>query len=174
MQAAATSVAAEIHARTIVGDVAEPGFCNSAVAAVIDECGRVDILINAAGVIVRAPAYETTDQQWRRIFAVNVEGMFYMCRAAILVMRTRNAGAIVNFGSILGGGGQRWSRSLRGHQGCRSPVGWMEEALWSTGVSHAVGGAGDDVNAVPMLSPARLEHRIHLRCVSQAQSSTIG
>jgi hypothetical protein len=73
----------------------------------------------------------------------------------------------------LGGRGQRWSRSLRGHQGCRSPVGWMEEALWSTGVSHAVGGAGDDVNAVPMLSPSRLEHRIHLRCVSQAQSSTI-
>src|ERR1700704_5426563 len=42
----------------------------------------------------------------------------------------------------LGGRGQRWSRSLRGHQGCCSPVGWMEEALWSTGVSHAVGGAG--------------------------------
>jgi NAD(P)-dependent dehydrogenase (short-subunit alcohol dehydrogenase family) len=105
LQAAAISVAAEIHARTIVGDVAEPGFCNSAVAAVIDECGRVDIFINAAGVIVRAPAYETTDQQWRRIFAVNVEGMFYMCRAAILVLRTRNAGAIVNFGSIWGEGG---------------------------------------------------------------------
>jgi len=119
--------------------VAEPGFCNSAVAAVIDECGRVDILINAAGVIVRVPAYETTDQQWRRIFAVNVEGMFYMCRAAILVMRTRNAGAIVNFGSIWGEGGQRWSRSLRGHQGCRSPVGWMEEALWSTGVPGTIG-----------------------------------
>jgi len=51
---------------------------------------------------VSDPAFCTGDDDWRRMFEVNVNGVFYMCRAALGPMRERGQGAIVNFGSIWG------------------------------------------------------------------------
>jgi NAD(P)-dependent dehydrogenase (short-subunit alcohol dehydrogenase family) len=62
----------------------------------------VDVLVNAAGIIVRASGENTTDEAWNRIMAVNVSGTFFMCRATIKVMKARHSGAIINFGSIWG------------------------------------------------------------------------
>jgi NAD(P)-dependent dehydrogenase (short-subunit alcohol dehydrogenase family) len=58
--------------------------------------------VNAAGVIVRATGLKTTDADWRRLMAVNVDGVFFMCRAALRPMTAQRSGAIVNFGSIWG------------------------------------------------------------------------
>lgn len=100
--ALAISVAAEIGGTSIVGDIADSSFCDAAVATAVGHHGSLDVLVNAAGVIVRASGEDTTDEQWARIMGVNVSGTFFMCRAALRVMKTQRRGAIVNFGSIWG------------------------------------------------------------------------
>src|SRR4249920_1528573 len=98
----AAAVAAEISGAPVVGDVAESSFCDRVVSGTMGALGRVDVLVNAAGVIVRASGADTTDEQWAKIMGVNVSGTFYMCRAALRVMKPAGRGAIVNFGSIWG------------------------------------------------------------------------
>ena len=95
------AVAAEIDGRLMVGDVGDSTFCESVVSQVMADGGRLDCLVNAAGIIVRTTGEETSDHAWHRIMRVNVDGTFFMCRAAIKAMRP-NGGSIVNFGSIWG------------------------------------------------------------------------
>ena len=64
--------------------------------------GRIDIVVNAAGVIKRTDVIHTSDEAWRHIFGVNVDGIFFMCRAVLPHMVERRSGVIVNFGSIWG------------------------------------------------------------------------
>jgi len=102
----AKKVAAEIGAQDpLIGDVSDSNFCNQAVAAALTRHGRLDILVNCAGIIYRADAEGTSDENWRRVMAVNVDGVFYMSRAAVGPMKKRGSGVIVNFGSIWGGVG---------------------------------------------------------------------
>ena len=86
----------------MIGDVADSAFCNEVMAEATRRHGGVDVLVNAAGVIVRAKGEDTTDAQWHHIMGVNVSGTFFMCRSAIAAMKIRGEGAIVNFGSIWG------------------------------------------------------------------------
>jgi NAD(P)-dependent dehydrogenase (short-subunit alcohol dehydrogenase family) len=72
------------------------------VADMVARHGGLDIVVNAAGVIVRASGVDTNDDQWAKIMGVNVSGTFFMCRAALREMTGRRRGAIVNFGSIWG------------------------------------------------------------------------
>jgi meso-butanediol dehydrogenase/(S,S)-butanediol dehydrogenase/diacetyl reductase len=99
----ARQVASEIGAsEPLIGDVADSGFCAKAVATALDRYGRLDVLVNCAGIIHRAGAEGTSDDEWRRVMAVNVDAVFYMSRAAVGPMKKRGGGAIVNFGSIWG------------------------------------------------------------------------
>jgi NAD(P)-dependent dehydrogenase (short-subunit alcohol dehydrogenase family) len=99
----AVQVASDIGADPpLIGDVSNSEFCTQAVATTVGRYGRLDILVNAAGIIVRADGPGTTDEQWQRVMNVNVNGVFYMSRAAVEIMRDQGAGVIVNFGSIWG------------------------------------------------------------------------
>jgi NAD(P)-dependent dehydrogenase (short-subunit alcohol dehydrogenase family) len=85
-EAGATLLGADIASNpqvTLIGDVADAAFCDAAVAKAVALHGRIDILVNAAGVIVRADAPATDDDAWYRQMRVNVDGSFFMCRAAI-------------------------------------------------------------------------------------------
>jgi NAD(P)-dependent dehydrogenase (short-subunit alcohol dehydrogenase family) len=99
--------AADLGAEAIIGDVSQPGFCDAVVVRAA-AAGRLDGVVNAAGIIVRATGLDTSDEDWQRTLNVNVSGVFFMCRAAIRQMRGQPAGpdggrgAIVNFGSIWG------------------------------------------------------------------------
>ena len=103
----AGQAAAELGCEAIIGDVSRPEFCAAAVARAASG-GRLDGLVNAAGIIVRATGLDTSDADWQRTLDVNVSGVFYMCRAAIRQMLAQapdanaSRGAIVNFGSIWG------------------------------------------------------------------------
>ena len=99
----ATEAANDIDAISpVIGDVSDPEFCENAIGLVVEQYGRLDVLVNCAGIIVRADAPETTDADWQRILDVNVNGVFYMSRAAVRQMKKQRRGAIVNFGSIWG------------------------------------------------------------------------
>lgn len=94
---------------TIIGDIADSTFCNSVVDQVMDTHARLDVLVNSAGTIHRADSFGTNDDDWQRVMSVNVDGMFYLCRAALRPMVAAQSGAIVNFGSIWGGVGSAGS-----------------------------------------------------------------
>ncbi len=99
------AVADSISGAAFVGDVAESSFCTETVDSVVAEHGRIDVLVNAAGTIHRADALGTDDADWDRVMAVNVNGTFYLSRAAVGHMADAGGGVIVNFGSIWGGVG---------------------------------------------------------------------
>lgn len=91
--------------RTVIGDVSDSAFCDASIDAVVEQHGRIDVLVNAAGTIHRADASGTSDADWARVMRVNVDGTFFMSRAAVRHMVPASGGAIVNFGSIWGGVG---------------------------------------------------------------------
>jgi len=90
---------------TVVGDVSDSAFCDATIDAIVEEHGRIDVLVNAAGTIHRADATGTADADWDRVMRVNVSGSFFMSRAAVRHMKQAGSGAIINFGSIWGGVG---------------------------------------------------------------------
>lgn len=98
----AAQVVDEIAGAAAIGDVSDSVFCNMAVEKVLKRYDRLDILVNAAGIIVRADALNTSDEQWQRVLNVNVNGVFFMSRAALGPMKKQGQGVIINFGSIWG------------------------------------------------------------------------
>ena len=91
------------------GDISNSTFCDETIDSAVAEHGRLDVLVTAAGTIHRADSLGTSDDDWRRVMGVNIDGMFYCCRAALRHMTSAGAGAIVNFGSIWGGVGSAGS-----------------------------------------------------------------
>jgi NAD(P)-dependent dehydrogenase (short-subunit alcohol dehydrogenase family) len=81
-------------------DVSNSDAVNAAIEAVGTRFGRLDALINNAGVATFAPLLETTNEDWNRILAVNLTGPFLCTKAAVPLMRARGGGAIVNITSI--------------------------------------------------------------------------
>ena len=84
-------------------DLTSEAAVNEAMAALIDRFGRIDVLVNAAGITgptVNIEHYSLAD--WRRVLDVNLTSTFLCCKAAVLPMRQRNSGRIVNLASIAG------------------------------------------------------------------------
>lgn len=84
------------------GDLTDPAFCNALPQQVVDKLGRLDVLINNAGVIARGDVTQSSDDDLRLSLAVNVEAPFRICRAAIPLMAEQGGGAIINIASCWG------------------------------------------------------------------------
>jgi NAD(P)-dependent dehydrogenase (short-subunit alcohol dehydrogenase family) len=80
-----------------VTDVAD---VERAVAAVSEEFGEIDVLVNNAGIGVGGAAFDTPDEVWREVLATNVDGVWYCSRAVAKRMAQRGGGVIVNIGSM--------------------------------------------------------------------------
>ena len=80
------------------GDIGERSKCDLIVTEAVGILGGLDILVNSAGVIYHATAEETTDEQWLETMNVNVNGMFYICRAALPHLKS-SQGTIINIAS---------------------------------------------------------------------------
>ena len=81
-------------------DVSDADGVAAAVDAVHRRFGRLDALVNNAGIAAFAPIMETSDADWSRILQVNLTGPFLCTKAAVPVMREHGGGAIVNITSI--------------------------------------------------------------------------
>jgi 2-dehydro-3-deoxy-L-rhamnonate dehydrogenase (NAD+) len=84
-------------------DVSQGASVQSAVQSLIAQTGRIDILVNNAGIAgTAAPLWEQDESDWKRVFAVNVDGIFFCCRAVIGKMREQRYGRIVSIASVAG------------------------------------------------------------------------
>ena len=84
------------------GNVASAEDCRRTVEEVVDQQGRLDILINNAGVTLDKPILKMADDDWYKVLAVNLSGAFFMSKAALEHMLERGTGRIVNISSIVG------------------------------------------------------------------------
>jgi NAD(P)-dependent dehydrogenase (short-subunit alcohol dehydrogenase family) len=130
--ALAQQVATAIGAgEPLTGDVSDSSFCEMCVQVAVERHGKLDMLVNAAGTIVRADALHTSDDDWLRIMNVNTNGVFFMSRAAVRVMKKQGSGAIVNFGSIWGGVGGK------GHVAYCASKGAVHQITRAMALDHA-------------------------------------
>jgi NAD(P)-dependent dehydrogenase (short-subunit alcohol dehydrogenase family) len=94
--------AAGATAGFVAGDVTEPGFADRLVADTVARFGRLDVLVNNAGIVRRGPIDACSDEDWRDVLAVNATGVFYMARAAVRQMKRQGGGVIVMVASDWG------------------------------------------------------------------------
>lgn len=163
-RAAAIGAGAErlMHVRL---DAADRQSADDAVRGCIDRFGALDYLVASAGIYRHQPLAQLTDEQWRAMIGVNLDGVFFICRAA--VPHLRDGGAIVNIASVAAhqggtagnahygaskGGVLAFTRGLardiapRLRANCISP-GWIETPM----VADALAANGDRlVSAIPL------------------------
>ena len=101
-EVAAEIAAANGRATFVHTDVADPAAVDRSVAAVVQRAGKVDVLMNHAGLVIVRPFLETSDDDWHRTMQVNLMGMVHTSRAVLPHMLASGKGSIVNTASISG------------------------------------------------------------------------
>lgn len=151
-QAMAKEVSAEANTTAIpvAMDVSNREHVESALQIVLAKTGQLDILVNNAGIAGRAaPVWEQTDDDWSKILAINLTGVFLCSRAVIQHMRQRAYGRIVNIASIAGKEG---NPHMSGYSATKAAVIGFTKSL-----AKEVATEGICVNAV---SPAVIKTKI--------------
>jgi NAD(P)-dependent dehydrogenase (short-subunit alcohol dehydrogenase family) len=92
--------AAGRHAVVVRSDVSDPDSCQELVDTTVKELGRVDVLVNNAGVGTAVPASRETPEEFRQVLDVNLNGCYWMAQRAAKVMEPGSS--IVNISSVLG------------------------------------------------------------------------
>ena len=103
-------------------DVTVPGKVEAMIAAAERELGKVDILINSAGINIRGPICELTLEQFAQVMTTNVTGTWLCCRAVLPGMRARKWGRIINVSQRARARRSRRTHALRGEQGRRRAI----------------------------------------------------
>jgi NAD(P)-dependent dehydrogenase (short-subunit alcohol dehydrogenase family) len=99
-QARSEHVARELGATAVVMDVTNPGSISAMLDTVSAELGPVDVLVNNAGVGFHGAALDVSEEEWRAVWDVNVDGLWQCSRIVGEQMVRRGSGAIVNIGSM--------------------------------------------------------------------------
>jgi 2-deoxy-D-gluconate 3-dehydrogenase len=83
-------------------DVTDSTSVDDAVSAAVDGLGRLDVLVNNAGVVHSRPVLETSDEDWDRVLSTNLRGVFLCSRAAGRVLTAQRSGKVINMASHFG------------------------------------------------------------------------
>lgn len=81
-------------------DILDSDSVNDAISRAVEEYGRIDILVNSAGVHMKKDTLEVTDEEWARVIDTNLTGTFRVCRAAATQMKVQGSGKIINIASL--------------------------------------------------------------------------
>ena len=120
-------------------DVSEPKVVDALIAATVEKFGGIDVLVNNAGVATLGSFANSPIEDWRKVMAVNVDGVFYCSRAALPYL-LKSKGSIVNVSSVSGMGGD-WGLSF--YNASKGAVSNLTRAM-----AMELGGKGVRVNAV--------------------------
>lgn len=121
------------------GDVSEETYVAQLVEDTVAKFGRLDVLVNNAGVAAFGPISESTTEQWRKVMSIDVDGVYFAIRAALpYLLKTK--GSIVNVSSVSGLGGD-WGGSI--YNAAKGAVTNLTRAL-----ALELGSEGVRVNAV--------------------------
>jgi 3-oxoacyl-[acyl-carrier protein] reductase len=170
--AACSGLPGAVEARQV--DVRERPSCEALVAAVIERWGRLDVLVNCAGSSSFGPLERISVEQWRAALAVNLDGVYNMCRSVLRPMMRRRYGRIVSVAAlhgVAGGPGQAdFSAATGGVLGMTRALA-REAAAWEITVNAVAPGlvATDSLAAVPEEQRAWGERVIALRRVGRAE-----
>lgn len=96
------AAAEELGGDFVRTDVTDPNSIRSLLRQVLDAHGKIDVMVNNAGIAHNVPAEEMADEEWRRMLSVNLDGVFWGCREAGRSMLERGSGSIVNIASMSG------------------------------------------------------------------------
>jgi 3-oxoacyl-[acyl-carrier protein] reductase len=100
---AAQAAGKKLGGFAIAADVGDLASVTHAVGKTLAIASTIDVLVNNAGITgPNVELWEYPAQDWRQVFAVNVDGTFHCCRAVVPLMRERNYGRIVNIASVAG------------------------------------------------------------------------
>ncbi|GAA4871953.1 SDR family NAD(P)-dependent oxidoreductase [Saccharopolyspora cebuensis] len=99
---AGEATAQRLGVEFVAADVTDSAAVESAFQHVADTAGALDIAVNNAGVVQNLPSEELSDEDWRHVLSVNLDGVFYCCRAAGRLMLAQGSGSIINTGSMSG------------------------------------------------------------------------
>ena len=104
-EASAAAVAASIEkeggrAMLLRADVRVEADCRALIRQTVGTYGRIDVLVNNAGISTRGNIENTTCEVWDQIFATNVRGAFLCMREAVACMKQQRSGSIINIGSV--------------------------------------------------------------------------
>jgi 3-oxoacyl-[acyl-carrier protein] reductase len=145
-----TAVAIGGPAFAVAIDITSAESASRGIGQVLAATGRVDILVNNAGIGGKAaPLWEQTEEDWNRIIAINLSGVFHCSKAVIGPMRERRYGRIVNIASIAGKEG---NPNMTGYSATKAGVIGFTKSL-----AKEVATEGICVNAV---SPAVVRTKI--------------
>ena len=101
-------------------DITNEAGVQETVNAASAHFGRIDVLLNIAGIVLVKPLGETSWEEFRRLVDVNLGGTFLLCRQVLPVMRAQQSGSIVNMASVSGHVGQTDHATIRRNQGSNS------------------------------------------------------
>lgn len=127
-------------AKAFQADMADAQAVNDMVKAVIAHYGRIDVLVNNAGIALWKLAMDTTIEEWDRLFDVNVRGAFAATRAVLPQMVAQQGGSIINISSMWGQVGAS----------CEVAYSASKAALigFTKALAKEMGGAGINVNCI--------------------------
>jgi 3-oxoacyl-[acyl-carrier protein] reductase len=124
-EAALTEAASEIGAIAVAADITRSADADAVVSTAVNHCGRVDILINNAGILRDRVLWKLTDDDWDQVLAVHAGGTFRLTRACVPHFRAQHYGRIVNVTSYTGLHGNRgqanYATAKAGIVGLRRP-----------------------------------------------------